>query len=289
LPEESPMLRRLAAEPGVGLVAGRLLNLPVDVGQTPAYPTLGITPPPPNYLLEVAMTRSLQEFTAFDRRWQRRFGVTHGIWAADDDVRGTEVLAEVADPVLDRILRSVPSLHGRGPWKLVRNPNVFPPAWTVGRLRELSSWGELYYLLSRDDARDEAVFLRDDRPPRLPDLSKDTAGPAASVKSWDGRTAVVEREGPCILILRRTFYPGWLYRVDGGAERPVFKVNGGLQGVPLAGSGTSRVAVRYRPTGLTLAATVTLAALAAAVLVLGVAAWKAFRGPRGEKSLERPR
>ena len=52
LPEASPVLRHLATLPDVGLVAGRLQNLAVDAGQTTAYPYLGITPPPPNYLLE---------------------------------------------------------------------------------------------------------------------------------------------------------------------------------------------------------------------------------------------
>ena len=42
--------------------AGRLLNLPVDAGQTAAYPNLGITPPPPNYLLEPATFSSRAEY-----------------------------------------------------------------------------------------------------------------------------------------------------------------------------------------------------------------------------------
>ena len=99
----------------------------------------------------------------------------------------------------------------------------------------------------------------------------------ASVESWNGQTAIVEHDGSCILILRRTYYPGWLSRVDDGPEQPVLKVNGGLQGVRLAGSGTSRVALRYRPTGLTRAAIVTLTALTAAVLILGATGWKTLR------------
>src|SRR4029077_9385397 len=113
LPESSPVLRRLAQRPEVGLVASRLLNVPVDAGLTTAFPTLGITPPPPNYLLEPAMRPPGQNSEA-ERRWQRRFGVTHGVWGADDDVRGVEVLAVIADPALDRVMASVPSLRGRG-------------------------------------------------------------------------------------------------------------------------------------------------------------------------------
>ena len=56
--------------------------------------------------------------------------------------------------------------------------------------------------------------------------------------------------GPCYLILRRTYYPGWFYRLDDGPEQPVLKVNGGLQGAALTGTGLSQVTFQYRPTGL---------------------------------------
>ena len=53
LSESSPVLRRLAETGETGLVAGRLLNVPVVAGLTTAFPDLGIMPPPPNYLIEV--------------------------------------------------------------------------------------------------------------------------------------------------------------------------------------------------------------------------------------------
>jgi hypothetical protein len=274
LPKASPVLSRLAALPDAGLIAGRLLNLPVNAGRTTAYPNLGITPPPPNYLLESA-TSPPGRNTEYEHRWQRRFGVTHGVWGAGDDVLGTEVLAEIADPALDKVMSSIPHLRtgGVGPWKLVRNPDVFPSAWVARHVREAASWGRLYSKLSITDFPDDAWFLSEDQPPSLPE----PAASAAGVQSWDGQTAVVDHEGSCILILRRTYYPGWTCRVDDGPDQPVLKVNGGLQGVRLVGSGTSRVTTRYTPTGLTQAARVSLAALALAALVLGAAGWKALR------------
>jgi hypothetical protein len=262
LPGSSPVLRRLAEAGDTGLVASRLQNVPVDAGLTVAFPTLGIVPPPPNYLLE-ATTRPPGQNTAVDRRWQRRFGVTHGIWGADDDVGGMEVLAVVTDPALDRVMSSVPRL-GHGPWKLVRDPGAFPAARVARRVREAAGWGPLYSTLSNSDLPDDAWFLAEDGAPRLPDPS----ARSAQVRSWDGRTAVVEHDGSCVLILRRTYYPGWSYRIDGGPEHRILKVDGGLHGVPLAGSGTHRVEVTYRPTGLGRAATISLAALGAAVVVL---------------------
>jgi len=274
LPQASPLLSRLAALPDAGLVAGRLLNLPVDAGQTTAYPNLGITPPPPNYLLEPSISPPGKN-TESERRWQRRFGATHGVWGAGDDVRETEVLAEIVDPALDEVMSAVPNLRagGRGPWKLVRNRDAFPSAWVARRVQEAANWGRLYSTLSLADSPDDAWFLSEDHPPELPAPSASSA----AVKSWDGRTAVVEHDGSCILILRRTYYPGWICRVDDGLEEPVLKVDGGLQGVLLVGSGTSRVAIHYRPNGLAQAARVSLAALAFAALVLVIAGWKATR------------
>jgi hypothetical protein len=264
LPDESPLLRRLAAEPGVGLVGGRLFNLPVYARRATAYPTLGIVPPPPNYLLEPAVNRSLSQTSEVENRWQRRFGVTHGVWGAGDDVRRTELLAEIADPALDHVMGSVPTLPGRGPWKLVRNRDVFPPAWVAYRVHEVADWPRLYSTLAYADLRDEAWMLAEDHPPTLPD----PRARSARVLGWDGRAATVEHDGSCVLVLRRTHYPGWFYSLDGGSEQPVLKVNAGLQGVLLTGAGTSRVEVFYRPTGLARAAMVSLAALVAALVVV---------------------
>jgi hypothetical protein len=134
------------------------------------------------------------------------------------------------------------------------------------------NWGQLYSHLSQADALDEAWFLPEDRPPPFPD----PGARAAHVKSWDGHTAVVQHDGSCILVLRRTYYPGWVCRINEGPEQPVLKVNGGLQGVPIPGSGNSRVVTHYQPTGLKQAVTVTLTALGTAVLVLSTAGWKTF-------------
>jgi hypothetical protein len=264
LPDSSPVLRRLAEEGDVGLVAGRLMNIPVRAGLTTAFPSTGITPPPPNYLLE-ASTRPPGENSDIQRHWLRRFGVTHGIWSPDEDVYGTEVLAVIADPALDRLMAGMPRLRAHGPWKLVHDPRAFPSAWVARRVRKARGWGQLYADLSTLDARDEAFFLAEDGVPPLSDPPARTA----VVRSWDGHEAVVEHDGSCVLILRRVFYPGWVYRIDGGPEHPVLKVDGGLQGIPLTESGTSRVRTTYRPTGLRGACIVSLAAMAAAVLVLG--------------------
>jgi hypothetical protein len=263
LPGSSPILQKLAEPGDTGLIAGRLLNVPIYAGLSTAVPALGIPAPSPNYLLEAA-ARPPGANSDIERHWLRRFGVTHGIWRLDEDVRGTEVVGLLNDPALERVAASLPALSGRGPWKVVRDRRAFPQAWVAHRVREARSWGQLYSELSVADAPDGAWFLAEDGAPRLPDPPAATA----RVRGWDGRAAVVEHDGSCVLILRRTYYPGWSYRIDGGPEHPVLKVDGGLHGIPLAGSGTHRVEVRYRPTGLDRAMWVSLAALGAAVLVL---------------------
>src|SRR5262249_49171996 len=156
-PGESPVLLRLAALPDAGLIGGRLLNLPLDAGRTPAFPYLGIVPPPPNYLLERATVPPAENDEA-ERRWQRRFGVTHGVWGSADSVRGTQVMAQLPDPALDDVMANVPSTRGSGlgPWKLVRNPDVFPSAWVARRVNVAPAWGFLFSKLSFADERDDA-------------------------------------------------------------------------------------------------------------------------------------
>jgi hypothetical protein len=177
-----------------------------------------------------------------------------------------DLIAQIADPALDEAIRYVPGLSksGLGPWNLVRYPDAFPPARVVSRVREAEGWPQLYSVLSHTDAVDEAWFLTEENVPSLPN----PVAKAARVQSWDGRQAVVEHDGSCVLILRRTHYPGWLSRVNNGPEEPVLKVDGGLQGVRLQGSGTSVVSVRYYPSDFTKAIAITAAALSSALLIL---------------------
>jgi hypothetical protein len=275
--QASPVLARLAALDRSGLIAGRTLNLPVMVGQTTVYPNLGITPPPPNYLLQPA-TLPPAHNTPAERRWQRRFGVTYGVWGSADNVEGTEIMAEIADPVLDELMMGSSSSHrgGLGPWKLVKEMNPFPAAWISRRIRTTPKWGVLYTELSVADALDDAWFLDSDVPVPV-------AGPRAQVvkvESWDGQTATVSHDGNCILILRRIYYPGWIYQINGGPEQPVLRVNGGLQGIQLTGEGQNRVIVRYQPTGLCWAIAVSLGGTITAMLVLTATGWKAFHQAR---------
>jgi hypothetical protein len=285
LPASSPLLGRLGQEPDVGLVAGRLMNLPVQIGLSVAYPLVGITPPPPNYLIEKALLAPGQSSMG-DLHWQRRFGVSHGVYVEGDNVGGTQIRAAVRDPVLDRLFRGSPRVKPEVCWLLVHYPAPAPFASIALRAYEVSCWGVLYTTLSSSDHAGEAWFIHGEEPeegrstpartaedflnernrPRFQELAHGVPAKSAHILSWDSHSAVVEHDGACYLIFRRTHYGGWCYRIDNGPERPVFKVNGGLQCVPLLGTGTTRVSLAYHPTNLRLASSISLGAAAMALL-----------------------
>jgi hypothetical protein len=275
-PSGSPIARLLAREPDVGLVAGPVGDLLVRAGLTTAYPYLGITPPPPNYLLEPAVT-SKEGYDPKSASWMRRFGVTHAVREAGDNLhlpRG-EVIFEGPDPALDRILHESAGRPRRGAWQVIRYPGAFPPAWAATKAVVVADWYELYPKLSVHDAPDEAWYTAEDRPPDGPHPRARTA----RVVRWDGRKAVVEHDGTCDVVVRRPSYPGWVARVDAGPEQPVGRACGGLQAVRLFGPGTSHVTFRYEPTTWRAASRVSLAAIGLAAIVLAVSSAPRLRGP----------
>ena len=138
LPEESPLLRRLLAEPRTELIAGKVDSLPARVGLRPAYPSLGITAPLPYYILEMTRTPP-GRLTPGELRWHRRLGVTHGIWADGEDVRGTETLAILTDPAMDRLTQGQPEPCGPvdGGWCDTSIPSLPPGSrYVPGRSRD---------------------------------------------------------------------------------------------------------------------------------------------------------
>jgi len=218
-----------------------------------------------------------------------------------DDTRGTEVLTKLTDLALERTLSDSRPVRQGTRWSLVRYPEPFPVAWMALRAFEAGSWESLFATLTMEDRAGEAWFIQGDGPPEaevrsrhsLEDfvaknltprtLAIELGAPArtAQVKAWDDHTLDVEHDGTCYLVVRRTYYPGWFYQINGGPERPVLKVNGGLQCVPLTGAGTSRVTFGYRPSSQRVGAAISLGSTAAALVVLIVGM---VRGPRRANS-----
>jgi hypothetical protein len=293
IPESSPVLRALAREPGVVRVAGFLGNLPVRAGAAPAYPYLGFAGLMPHRLL--VRTQSWEwagEAIATGRL--RRLGVTHAAWDGPRDryLRrdgdrsagsrygpfGQEgrTLYRGADAALDRILLPPPAPPGHQVWRVVRLPAPFPMARAVRRLGVVADETELLYRLDSLDP-DTAWILAADRPATAPDLG----ARAARVLQWDGTSGAVAHDGPCALVLTRTYYPGWTARVDGRPARPVLRVDGGLQAILLPGAGLTRVAVRYRPSWLWAASALSIVATGSALTAAAVGSARLLR--RGDR------
>ncbi|WP_337173197.1 hypothetical protein [Paludisphaera sp.] len=251
VPESSPILLKLAEEPDVGKVAGMLSDIPLRFGAAVSFPYTGFPPLPPNDRLERLNGREAGMRLAYGQSGddRRRFGVTHGVWDVPIDAPGAVLVAEGPDPTLDRIASRPPGSPPRSRWRLYRFAEVGPSA-TVS-----------------------------------PSAETGGAVVRSGVLSWDGRTAVVEHDGPCRLVVNRTYYPGWTYRaeLDGATAATGAVANaGGRQAADLPGAGTHRVTFTYRPTNLTTFAGLSAGGTALALGALGWAGWRR-RSPSAEQ------
>jgi hypothetical protein len=269
----SPILKRLTAEKGTGLIVGETAgNVLFAAGFTPATPYLGIPLPPPADRLAVFRQPVLSLENPAVLRWPRLYGVSHGIHReGTPSFPGAQTLMVTEDPVFDqfRLDRSDKKPEPMR-WILERYPAPFPPAWVLIRRSVAASRFAASQEMSESNDEDEEQVASYTAAYPLPE----TTGPQATsarLCHWDGQEAIIEHDGACDLIVRRAFYPGWQVRLNGGPWQPVHALSTGLQGVPIPGRGSSRVVFRYRPSYLTAGAAITTLALAACAwaLILG--------------------
>jgi hypothetical protein len=278
IPGQSPVLVELAHKPEVGLIGGELDNLPVRASLATAFPYLGFAHTYPDKILVVAQERIFRSGspaapdptdTVTLRRWFRRCRVTHLV-----DSRGTAAglgkdVVRRRDPALDRIIYHPAGEPASRTWAIVELDEPFPEARVASRARTIDDRVALINRLTRSDDQDIAWFLAEDRVPARPDAR------SARLVAWDGSTATVEHDGPCDLILARSFDPGWTARIDEGPRRPVLPVDGGFQAVRLDGTGTHRVKLEYRTPRFALWAAITV--VAAILLVVPSGMWLVAR------------
>jgi hypothetical protein len=282
LPSASPVLSRLQDEPGVGRVGGVLDDIPVRVGLNAATPYLGFTLPAPHPVLEQSARLWL---TAADdprwRRWLRRCGVTHMI--VDRPIRTVDRDPSVAvrDAALDRLARREPGMPETRGWRVVTIPDPFPAARIAVGSRTVASWDALVELLSREDSVDQTVALREDAIGEL--------GPSAArharILDWNGKTGTIEHDGPCDLVLARTFDPGWLAQTGDGRTAAIRRVDGGFQAIRLPGAGRTRVGVFYRPRWLRVAMATSISAAGASMIVVIAAGLRALAARRARDEM----
>lgn len=268
LPQSSPVLRRLGADPGVRGVAGPLENYPMLVGKPTATPYLGFTLPYPSRVIERFAGKSQASFSGtgipapvpYAHRLGR-YGVTHLVRAhPQPPASGEEIVWRGQDPVLSRLAGRPP----RSLWSVAKLPQPALAARvalrrTGGSLRDPEG---VFFQITHGSLPPEEVVVPVELEGSVP--WPQPRARSARLVEWDGRSGRVEHDGSCLLVVTRTFYPGWTYRLDGGPAGAVIPVDGGLQGIPIEGAGMTRVTVSYRPTGLAAAAAMSAAGLAAA-------------------------
>jgi hypothetical protein len=262
LPGSSPVLTRLATDSEVVRVGG-IENYPVLAGKATAAPYLGFLLPEPDRLLQSADQGMTSDGPIRTRGWLSRLGVSHRVVSGPNPQEdGAEILWRGEDPVLSHLRDQQP----RETWSIVKIPGQTANARLAFRTRSLDSRGLWEFELWRERLVDDEVAL-------LPGETIPFPGPparSAQLLRWDGRSGEVEHDGSCVLVLTRTYFPGWTYRLDGGDSQAVYSVEGGLQGIPIAGQGRTRVVVEYRPTGIVVAGVVSLTALLGALVALAV-------------------
>jgi hypothetical protein len=90
----------------------------------------------------------------------------------------------------------------------------------------------------------------------------------------------VHSSGPALLAISRTYHPSWKAELDGVAV-PVLRANHALMAVPLARGGDHRLVMRYRPTIVALAASISAATWALVLLATAGAVALGLRQRRG--------
>ena len=267
IPQSSPILKRLLESPEPRRVAGFLEDLPVEAGMTAIHPYLVQNLPRPHPSLAAANFR-ISGGDPMAARLFRRYGARYGVWA-EPVAQGTgELIFESGDPALDAIIALPPKMHNPRLWRIVRYSKPFDQARIATRIRVSDSDDEIARALAMSDASDDVWISGNDSGKRS---LGGVRAKSASVLSWDGVRAIVRRDGDCVLVINRTFDPGWRVKVNDKPEVPVIRVDGGVQGAFLSGSGESRVEFAYRPLGFAPAAIASgTAAGAAAALVFGL-------------------
>ena len=168
------------------------------------------------------------------RRWLRRWRVSTW-WARIPVILSLgKDLGHWQDRALDGLAAREVFEPAVREWSIVELSEPFPEARVAPQARTAASMGDLMGRLTREDDLDTAWFLSEDHLPRRPDAR------SASLVSWDGTSAVVEHDGPCDLVVVRSFDPGWSARINGGAHERVLRVDGGCQGVRLSSSGNGQ-------------------------------------------------
>ena len=133
--------------------------------------------------------------------------------------------------------------NGASGLNVYRNPEAFPPVWSVHRRRAFLGQDPISELQSADLRRE--VFLTGTGPAL--DQCDNSDGDIVRLLKREQTHITIEAVMTCkgMVVLSQTFFPGWQATVDGKPVR-VEEADGTLQGV-VTPAGTHRIEFKYRP------------------------------------------
>jgi hypothetical protein len=271
LPGKSSVLTELLRLSPAGSIGGQTENLPVRADLATGNPYLGFAHPDPNRALVLFQERLFSSNegallsapqAAVPRRWLRRYRVAYMVGSHRAILGLGKEVARLRDPALDQIVRRSATEPATRAWSIVELDQPLPEARVAPRARTAAHRRALVERLSHVDDLDVAWFLAQDGIDARPEAR------SARLISWNGSIAQVEHDGPCDLVIARTFEPGWRASKNGGPAQSVLRVDGGFQAVRIDGSGIDKLTLSYQPPHFAACALASLLAAALVVVVL---------------------
>ncbi len=180
-------------------------------------------------------------------------------------------------------------------FQIFLNRAAFPRAWVVHRARfpnirqngpegREALMGEILFQnddLWHDDARRvyeprEVAWIdaaeRKLVAPRLSGAGRDPSEGVQVIRDDPGRVELVAHlKSPGLVVLADTYYPGWRLMID-GRPAEILRTNGVMRG-GLVGAGEHRLVYQYDPASLKVGAGLTLAGMAALILLMAAPAF----------------
>jgi hypothetical protein len=161
---------------------------------------------------------------------------------------------------------------------IFENPHALPRAWIVHDARRVDRAEVLPLLASGTIDPRKTVLIEEEAPAVSQNVDPGTS--AASVIAYEPERIVVRVTGqaPGLLVLSEVYHPAWRAAI-GGQETHVLVANHALRAVPVP-AGNHTVELRYESGALHLGLAVSLAFLAAIIVLLMAPSWTKQRERR---------
>lgn len=152
--------------------------------------------------------------------------------------------------------------------KIYENPSVFPRAWTVHEMVQVSTIAQGLELVSEHlvELRRKAFSMKP-----LAALAACDSPDVVSIPRYTAEALAIEATMGCdgMVVLSDAYFPGWKAKLD-GKPVPIYEVDLALRGVYVP-QGSHRITMRYRPASVYLGALLSFLGIAGAAILAIVA------------------